>query len=83
MWLRHKGACLILLILLIDVFWRFFDENFKLEGTFNNLKITEIQKAILNKKLLETNSATNKTISESKFFGAINVDTGTAFKCFE
>jgi hypothetical protein len=41
MWLRHKGACLILLLLLIEIPCNFVNENLAAENRWNNVKVCE------------------------------------------
>jgi hypothetical protein len=67
MWLRHKGPCLILTLFLIRIPVRFLDEKYYTVNSIYLRGVEEIQRAVLHKKLLKTTSATNKTISESKF----------------
>ena len=63
MWLRHKGICIVFLMLCIKIPSRFIDEKF-----YNVLcnflhKLRHVQKSLVHNKILKVSSATNKTIS--------------------
>jgi hypothetical protein len=71
MWLRHKGASIIFILFLIRVPVRFLDEKYYTTNSIYLRGVEEIQRAVLHKKLLKTSSATNKTISESKYSNCV------------
>jgi hypothetical protein len=63
MWKRHKGFCIVILMVLIKTPSAFIDEKF-----YNVLcnflhKLRYVQRAIVHNKILTVSSATNKTIS--------------------
>jgi len=81
MWQRHHGACIIFLLLIIDLPSRFIEEKYYNQCTLYLRRIEESSKSLLNKKLLKTTSATNKTISETKFRSTLYEST-SMFDCF-
>jgi hypothetical protein len=68
MWLRHKGACIVLLMFVLEEPWTFINNSVfyaQMEAYLD--KLMDVQQALLHTKLLKITSSSNKTISQGKF----------------